>query len=313
MDPTRPARVDPYRIFRAVEDWGVTNLFGSPALLNAVSRLGVRHGIKLPSLRRVISAGAPVPAAVIERMTKMLAPGVQVFTPYGATEALPVANIGSGEILGETRHRTDAGAGVCVGRPVPEVEVAIIPVTDGPIAAWDDDLRRPANEVGEIAVRGPYVTREYYGRPQATALAKVPDGAGGVWHRMGDVGYLDATGALWFCGRKAHRVETAAGTLYTIPVEAVFNTHPAVYRTALVGVGPPGQQTPVLCVELEAHARGADKDTVTRELLEIGAKHDHTREVRRVLYHRSFPVDIRHNAKIFREKLAAWAAGRAGR
>jgi acyl-CoA synthetase (AMP-forming)/AMP-acid ligase II len=331
MNPTRPAQVHPPNIIGPIREWGATNLFGSPALLDRVGRAGLRerpvdnkaleregvHGAltqprspMLPSIKRVISAGAPVPATVIERMTQMLAPGVQVFTPYGATEVLPVACIGSDEILKETRHRTDQGAGVCVGRPVPEVEVAIIPVSDEPIARWDDSLRRPANEIGEIAVRGPYVTREYFNRPEATRLAKIPEGAGCVWHRMGDVGYLDESGRLWFCGRKAHRVRTATGTLYTIPVEAVFNTHPSVYRTALVGVGKPGEQAPVLCVELLPEKRGADRATLTRELLEIGGKFEHTRKVRTVLYHPKFPVDIRHNAKIFREKLATWAAGR---
>jgi olefin beta-lactone synthetase len=331
MDPARPARVHPPNIIEAVRDWGVTNLFGSPALLNAVSRWGVAHGVMLPSLKRVISAGAPVPAAVIERMTTMLGPDAEVFTPYGATECLPVASIGGREILGETRHRTDAGAGVCVGRPVPGVDVAIIPVTDEPIATWDESLRLPPNTVGEITVTGPFVTRRYHARPVQTALAKI---AGApppptvsripgrpvrqaddepqtvVWHRMGDLGYLDDRGRLWFCGRKAHRVTTPAGPLDTIPVEAVFNTHPAVARTALVGVGPPGKQTPVLCVEPEPAAHGTDEGALTRELLAVGAKHEHTRGITTILYHPAFPVDVRHNAKIFREKLAAWAARR---
>jgi acyl-coenzyme A synthetase/AMP-(fatty) acid ligase len=127
---------------------------------------------------------------------------------------------------------------------------------------------------------------------------------------MGDVGYLDARGRLWFCGRKAHRVVTPTGTLYTIPVEAVFNTHQSVFRTALVGIGPAGQQTPVLCVELEPSARAADRAQLTRELLELGAKHEHTREIQTILFHPAFPVDVRHNAKIFRERLAVWAAKR---
>jgi acyl-CoA synthetase (AMP-forming)/AMP-acid ligase II len=332
MDATRPARVHPPNIIESIQDWGVTNMFGSPALLNAVSRWGVEQGITLPSLKRVISAGAPVPAAVIERMAKMLRPDAEVFTPYGATECLPVSSIGGREILGETRHKTDAGAGVCVGRPVPGVEVAIIPITDNPIPTWDESLRLPPNQVGEITVTGPFVTRRYHARPAQTALSKIAGPPpptvsriagkpapldGGVpqpviWHRMGDVGYLDDRGRLWFCGRKAHRVTTAAGTLFTTPVEAVFNTHSAVYRTALVGVGPAGNQTPVLCVELEASARGTDRQTLTHGLLEIGSKHEHTRAITTILYHPAFPVDVRHNAKIFREKLAAWAARRTG-
>src|SRR5262245_4196863 len=111
MDPTRPGSVDPNRIIEAVGNWGVTNLFGSPALINRVGRFGAERGVRLPSLRRVISAGAPVPASVIERFTKMLRPGVEVLTPYGATEALPVASIGSNTILGETRFATDRGCG----------------------------------------------------------------------------------------------------------------------------------------------------------------------------------------------------------
>jgi acyl-CoA synthetase (AMP-forming)/AMP-acid ligase II len=154
------------------------------------------------------------------------------------------------------------------------------------------------------------VTRAYHGRPAATALAKVAGTNGTVWHRMGDLGYRDDRGRLWFCGRKAHRVTTPAGPLDTIPVEAVFNTHPLVHRSALVGVGPPGKQTPVLCVEVEPAAHGTDRTALTSELLAIGAKHEHTRDVTAVLYHPSFPVDVRHNAKIFREKLAAWAATR---
>jgi acyl-CoA synthetase (AMP-forming)/AMP-acid ligase II len=217
---------------------------------------------------------------------------------------------------------------------VPEVEVAVIPITDEPIPTWDESLRLPPGRIGEIAVRGPFVTRAYHGRPQATASAKMVSGGvvrgewseahhaprtthhaprTTIWHRMGDVGYLDDRGRLWFCGRKAHRVTTAGGTLFTIPCEAVFNTHPAVYRTALVGVGPAGLQTPVLCVELEPTARSSDRAELTRELLTIGAGHEHTRGITTVLFHSAFPVDVRHNAKIFREKLAAWAARRVAK
>lgn len=308
MNPTRPAQADPRKLIRAIEDWGVTNLFGSPALVNGLGRYGQAHGIRLPSLKRVISAGAPVPVATLERMTAMLAPGAEVYTPYGATECLPVACIGSHEILNETRHATAAGRGICVGRPVPGVEIAIIQVNDDAIPKWDDSLRQPEGTIGEIAVRGPFVTRSYYGRPAATELAKIADGDGTVWHRMGDVGYLDAAGRLWFCGRKAHRVTTAAGALYTIPVEGVFNTHPAVFRSALVGIGPPGQQEPVVCVELEPDARCVDRAALASELLQIATRHQTTATVRRFLVHPSFPVDVRHNAKIDRARLAEWSA-----
>jgi acyl-CoA synthetase (AMP-forming)/AMP-acid ligase II len=269
----------------------------------------VQHGVRLPSLKRVISAGAPVHADVLERFQRLLAPGVQLFTPYGATEAMPVCSIGSDEILSRTRARTIEGGGVCVGRPVAPLQVSIIRITDDPIVSWSDDLALASGEIGEIVVKGPIVTREYYRRPESNALAKIADPQrGGFFHRMGDLGYRDDEGRIWFCGRKSHRVQTSAELLFTIPCEAVFNAHPAVYRTALVGVGAAGTHRPVLCVELEARTSAADRERIKRELLTLGAARPHTRGIETILFHPSFPVDIRHNAKIFREKLAAWAA-----
>jgi acyl-CoA synthetase (AMP-forming)/AMP-acid ligase II len=308
MDATRPALANPGKIIEAIEDFGVTNLFGSPALLNRLSLHGEEHGTRLPTLRRVISAGAPVSATIVDRMSRMLAPGVQVFTPYGATEALPVSNIGSDEILQETRHETARGAGICVGKPVHGMEVLILRISDEPIPCLGQEDIATAGEIGEIAVKGLVVTATYFNRPEATTLAKTADPSGGLYHRMGDLGYLDAAGRLWMCGRKSHRVQTSGKTLFTIPCEGVFNVQPDVYRTALVGVGAAGAAQPVLCVELKPECRGANREQVRRELLTLGAAHPHTSGIRSILFHPAFPVDIRHNSKIFREKLALWAA-----
>ncbi len=285
-------------------------MFGSPALINRVGRYGAKKGAKLTSLKRVISAGAPVPAAVLERFTAMLNPGVQVFTPYGATEALPVCSIGSDEILGETRRITDAGGGVCVGRAVEGIRLEVIEICDEPIDQWDESLRAPIGKIGEIIVQGEQVTRRYHNRPEADLLAKIRDPASGsFFHRMGDLGGKDEDGRIWFCGRKSHRVETPEEMLFTIPCEAVFNTHPSVFRTALVGVGEKGRQLPVLCVELEKGVR-VNKEKMRQELLDLAKAHIHTHGISTILFHPAFPVDIRHNAKIFREKLARWATRR---
>jgi acyl-coenzyme A synthetase/AMP-(fatty) acid ligase len=125
---------------------------------------------------------------------------------------------------------------------------------------------------------------------------------------MGDVGYFDGEGRLWFCGRKSHRVETADGPLYTEQVEPVFNTHPDVRRTALVGLGVLGEQQPVLCVELNAGVAAGEWPRIERELRTLGQTQRHTARIVRFMRHAKFPVDIRHNAKIGREKLALWAA-----
>lgn len=309
MDPTRPARVDPRKIVDPIREYGVTTMFGSPALLDTVGRWGAENGVTLPTLRRVISAGAPVSPQVIERFQSMLTGDAAIHTPYGATEALPVATISSHEILSDTRHASERGAGTCVGRPVASIDAAVIPITDAPITDWNEGMRVPTGEIGEIVVKGPQVSREYFNDVEHDRSGKIPDG-GAVRHRMGDLGYFDEAGRLWFCGRKAHRVESEGATLFTVPCESVFNMHPEVFRTALVGVGPRGRRRPVLCVELEAGVRRGARERIRRELLEIGAGFDLTRSIQDVLFHPAFPVDIRHNAKIGRGVLSQWAEKR---
>lgn len=310
MDPRKPAQVNPAYLVEAIQTHGVTTSFGSPTIWKRVARHCLENEIKLPSLKRVLMAGAPVPAWLIENFTQILPHG-QVYTPFGATEALPVTNISGDEILAETASLTAQGWGVCVGRPLAGLDVRVIKLTDEPVAEWDDSLALPPNEVGEIAVKGPMVTREYLHRPEQTAQAKIQDGDG-VWHRMGDLGYFDTRGRLWMCGRKSHRVETEDNLLLPVPCEAIFNAHPQVARTALVGVGRYGQQRPVLVVELKTGQVPPQKeqDRLIFELLDLGQEHEHTRSIRDILFHNSFPVDVRHNAKIQREKLAAWAAKR---
>ncbi|HQY61943.1 MAG TPA: fatty acid CoA ligase family protein [Polyangiaceae bacterium] len=308
MDATRPASVDPVKIHEAIADFGVTNVFGSPALLGTVSRHGAANGVKWPTVRRIISAGAPVPAATLERVHLMLGEDAEIFTPYGATEALPVASIGSRAVLGETRAATERGLGVCVGRPVPPNDVRVIAITDEPIPTWSEARELPVGEMGEITVSGPTVTRSYYAAPEATSRAKI-DRDGVLVHRMGDVGYFDAEGRLWFGGRKSHRVELRETTLFSTPVEEIFNTHPGVFRTALVGVDVGGERVPVLCVEREPASKLSNA-ALCDELRALGKEHPHTAGIAQFLVHPGFPVDIRHNAKIGREKLAVWAQER---
>jgi acyl-CoA synthetase (AMP-forming)/AMP-acid ligase II len=310
MDPTRPALADPRKLHDAIARFGATQLFGSPALVDVLARFGA----KLPTIRRVTSAGAPVPPAVVAKMRTLLPDGAQLWTPYGATECLPVAVI-EGRELQSTREATENGAGTCVGRAVPPNSVRIIRINDATIERWSDDLLSPRGVVGEITVAGPTATDAYFNRPDATKLAKIIETTTDderVVHRMGDVGYFDTEGRLWFCGRKSHRVETVDGPLYTEQVEPVFNTHAEVRRTALVGIGVRGQQVPVLCVETRSGISVAQHMRISEELRAIGARHPHTARIERFLFHPKFPVDIRHNAKIGREKLAVWATQQLG-
>lgn len=313
MDPTRPAAVNPERIVEAIESQRVTQAYGSPALWNRVGRYCDERGIKLRGLQRVLSAGAPVPHHVLKRMTDALESFAEFHTPYGATECLPVASISAREVLQETAALTAAGKGTCVGHIFDRMRVRIIQTSFDVLPTMEQTVNVVDGQIGEIIVSGPVATREYFRRPDATDMAKIQDG-GSFWHRMGDVGYLDDSGRLWFCGRKAHIVWTSTGPMYSVCCEAIFNNHPAIYRSALVGVGPKGQQTPVIVVEREAakhNDSNQDRQLLRDELLHLGSQNSLTTSIRRILIHSSLPVDTRHNVKINRELLAQWAAGYA--
>lgn len=312
MDPARPAHVDPAKIVEAIQNQGVTNSFGSPALWKRVGEHCRANRIRLPSIRRILMAGAPVAPRIMALFEGVLEPAARIHTPYGATESLPVASIDHREVLDDTVNRTVLGAGTCVGRPVPGMDVRIVKRGDTPIEGWSDAGILPPGEVGEIVVSGPVTTREYFQRPVETHLAKIREGER-VWHRMGDLGYLDEMGRLWFCGRKAHCVVTHERVLYSVCCEAVFNVHPEVARTALVGLGRAPLQKPVLVVEMaQGNPRRRSFADILPALRQIAAEHEHTRSIEEFLEHPSFPVDTRHNVKIHREELARWAEARIG-
>ncbi len=305
MDSTKPAQVDPVKFTSSIKKYGVTYSFGSPAIWNVVSKYCVRQNIVLASIEKVLMAGAPVPYELMGRVKSILPASAQVFTPYGATESLPIVSIESKEILAETYEMSRIGKGTCVGRPLPGVEIKTIELSDDVIEHFSEAKVVEEGEVGEIIVKGDVVTRAYMNNPEETKLAKITDGQT-FWHRMGDVGYLDDKGRLWFCGRRAHRVVASQVTHYTIPCEAVVNEHQNVYRSALVGVKNRNRDVePVLIVEPEKECENVD--LLLGEVQLLAGKNGLTSEIKHFLCHRDFPVDIRHNAKIFREKLAIWA------
>ncbi|MBB2748395.1 UNVERIFIED_ORG: acyl-CoA synthetase (AMP-forming)/AMP-acid ligase II [Microbispora rosea subsp. rosea] len=315
MDPRHPVRADPAALVADIQRYRVAGMFAAPALLDRLARHCAAHGLVLDTLGDVVSAGAPLPVPVMDRLRGCLRDDARVLSVYGATECMPVAAIES-RLLAEHTAATAAGAGTCLGSPLPGTEVRVIAVSDDPIERWSEDLVVPPGTIGEIAVAAPTVSDPYLDDPEATALARIGDGDR-VWHRMGDVGRLDEQGRLWFAGRKSERVRTAGGDLYTDQVEPVFAAVPGVRRTALVGVGPAGAQRAVLVVECEPGSRSdaRAKARMRAGILDLAARHPHTAELREVLFHPGFPVDARHNSKIRRHELALWASRRvrAGR
>jgi olefin beta-lactone synthetase len=299
MDPTRPAESDPAKIVKNILDQQTTFVAGSPSIWERVGRYCLSKNIQLGCVKQVVMFGAPVRVEIHEMYRKIL-PFGDTYTPYGATECLPVSLISGKEILRGPKEKTLAGAGTCIGKAVPGLEIKIIKTSDIPESSLHEV---PTNTAGEIVVSGLQVTPAYFEMHEETKKAKIFS-EDKLWHRMGDLGYLDTEGRLWFLGRKAHRVEVGPDIFYPIPVEAIFNQHPSVYRSALVKY-----KDSSLALVIERH----DKLTFLteefkNELRVLGARYPHTQGISRFFAHSGFPVDVRHNIKIDRLKLSQWVS-----
>ncbi len=302
-----PADVDPQALIEVINDCGVKSMFGSPILLENMGRYALKNGIRTPSLKHVVGAGDIIKGPVEKLLLEMMDPEGEVYSNYGATEAMPSTEMGARETLAETWSKTDQGGGVCVGRPLPGVELRIVSIVDGVIETMDQAEVLEVGKIGEILVRGKHISPSYYNEDESTLKNKVQDKDGGFWHRLGDTGYIDEKGRLWVCGRVGHRVKSADGPVFPLTCEAVFDTHPKVKRSGLVGVPGKGGQIPVICIELKPEYRSANRDALRKELLAMAAENDVTSCINHLLFKSRLPLDPRHNSKIERPLLARWA------
>jgi acyl-CoA synthetase (AMP-forming)/AMP-acid ligase II len=308
MDPSKPGKADPKKLIKNIMDNKATFVAGSPAIWKEMATYCVKNKITLPSVKNLVMFGAPISVEMHEQFSKVLVNGT-TNTPYGATESLPIANITGKEVLSKTAELSRKGKGTCVGKAAPGIEIKIINITDDIISNIEEAKIQEIGIVGEILVKGDVVTKSYYKMIEKTKEAKIQDGET-FWHRMGDLGYLDIDGNLWFCGRKTHRVESKEGLLTSIPCEAIFNNHPEINKSALIGIGEFGSMHPALVIERKdkKELKGDDKKTFEKELNDLAAKHDHTKLISTYYYQNEFPVDIRHNIKIDRLLLRDKAA-----
>lgn len=308
VDPNRPARAAVRRLLHAVERFRVNNIFVSPSMLVILAEYLQENGIRLPIIRRMITFGASPRLEIITRVENALHDEARIHAPYGSAECFPVSSVTNHEVDSTLQDMMESGEGVCVGRPVALNDIRIIAASDKPLRNMDEVTELPPGMPGEIVVSGPGCTDSYWRRDEETRHARIADESGGYWHRMGDIGSIDGMGRLWFCGRISERIRTAEEVLYPNQVEAVFNQHPDVLHTALVGVGDEGQQMPVLCAELRTRLKTVDVERVHFDLLQLAQAFSLTRSVRTVLFHPGFPVDARNPAVIRRDVLSRWAA-----
>ncbi|WP_394252436.1 alpha/beta fold hydrolase [Arthrobacter pityocampae] len=308
MDVTAPRTLTAQALADAAAAIDATVVFASPAALrNVLATDGDLTDTGRTALRRIsllLSAGAPIPVPLLETVQDLV-PSAALHTPYGMTESLLVADI---DLAGIRRAATDArdgldgaGGGVCVGLPVHGARVAVSPL-DADGAATGQPTTAPG-VTGEILVEAPHVKDRYFRlwRTQQDSTRTPP------WHRTGDVGHVDAAGRLWVEGRLGHIITAASGVLTPVALEQALETIDGVRLAALVGTGPAGTQAVVAVLETPtAGRRPALADAVLTEAARAAAL-AHGVDLAAVIAVPALPVDIRHNAKIDRTRIAQWS------
>ncbi len=297
MSVTAPGTLRAVALAEAAEAIGASLVFASPAALaNVIATAGdltPRHREALAKVRLLLSAGAPVPSSVLRAVAEIM-PNAEAHTPYGMTEVLPVSDITPAGI-----EAAGAGNGVCVGRPLAEVSVAISPLdVDGHATG---ELTTHADATGEVCVQAAHVKDGY----DKLWVVQHDSAQPPYWHRSGDVGHLDDQGRLWIEGRMIHIITTANGPVTPVGIEQAVESMAEVGHAALVGVGPAGtQQLVVVVVPIERRRRPDLAPVALAERVRAVAGVD----IAAVFVVPALPVDKRHNSKIDRSRVAKWAS-----
>lgn len=319
MSVTKPRTLTARALAEAVAAGSCTMVFASPAAYTNVAatadELTEEQREACAGVEVALSAGAPVPLELMRKI-KSVFPNASVHSPYGMTEGLLLADITAQGVAEAMEAASDHG--VCVGRPIEGVRFAIAPILpDGSPSDELIELSEPtASEavgvLGEFVVSADHI-KSGYDRLWLTDIESKRDTAGGhTWHRTNDIGHVDAQGRIWVEGRTQHIVTTPYGPVAPGGVEAVVDSVPGVSRSAVVGVGPHGNQALVVVLERTGNMKpGLAGLDITEQIREtVLEKCD--LDVAAVLVAKDFLTDIRHNSKINREQLREWAEAQLG-
>jgi len=309
------AEADGAALARQARRFGVSGICGPPALLTRLADHCIARNAPLTQVRRIVVGGSAAGFRVLSRLERATRPGAAVVL-YGSSEAEPLATLRGGREFRRARRTLRGGGGLCVGRS-PErmdMEIIAIPPVDGPLRVGEAELRRrqlPPGRVGELLVRGEHVSTGYYRDPEAEAETKVRTGPGTIWHRLGDMGYLDPSGRVHLVGRINDAVEAGGRTAHPLTVEPVLDALAFVERAGIVGLDDGEGRSLVVAYQDRTAPRGADerrhrRDRILAACARVGV------EVDRVVRLPSVPVDARHNGKVDHSRLEALCRRRLG-
>jgi long-chain acyl-CoA synthetase len=237
----------PDRVLELIEKERVTITSLPATLIALIANHSDTSKYDLSSLTQIMYGGSPTPLGVLQKAEKMF-PSDMFMHSYGITETTGIACC-----LQPADHDLTLGpdgihrAASC-GVPSPLIDRRVVDENDNDVAV---------GEIGEVLFGGPKIMKEYWRKPEITA-----ETLRGGWYHTGDIGYIDETGHLYLVDRKKDMIISGAENVYSVEVENVLSTHPAVMEVAVIGIPHEvwGEQVHAVVVRRDDHADTTEAD-----------------------------------------------------
>lgn len=298
-----PSDKDPLMLISQIISCSITCATLSPSMVENIALFCKREGVVMPKLRRVVTGGAPISNDTLELFMKCV-PNAKVWVLYGSTEVEPIAHIEAEDILDYSSEGSEDKEGVNVGRIAEGLSYKFIKIVKGPVNIKDthwEELAVERGEVGELVVSGLHVCRSYYKNQEADRKTKIIEKDGIVWHRTGDLAYMDEKDNIWLVGRVHNAIVRHGKLLFPVRAEFIMKKHPDVKQAAYVGL--PDDKLGEKCWAVISLTEGSmeRQEEIVNQVSELlksnNIEFDHIRVVE------SIPMDPRHHSKVEYEVL----------
>jgi acyl-CoA synthetase (AMP-forming)/AMP-acid ligase II len=288
----KPELMDANKILNQINFYKVRTIVASPFFIKELAKRAIIETIKLPTLKKVFTGGAPVfPSEA--KIYKQAFPVTDIEIVYGSTEAEPISSINV-ETLIEEHSLTN---GLNVGKPDRNAQVKIIQLYDGNIECADEiafqKLVLPEGVIGEIVVSGPHVLDAYFNNETALKRNKIFVESQ-CWHRTGDSGFT-VDGNLFLTGRCNALILWDNKIISPFLYEGYFQTIPGIEMGTLLK-----KENGIIAV-IETTPKANKKEILAR----FKNLKDSLVPFATIEWISKMPSDPRHHSKIDYEKLRA--------
>lgn len=300
IDVGSPSPTDALVLYAQMKSCGVTCTTLSPSLFNHLSQFCIDNNLNLNFLRRIVTGGAPISRDDIKRM-KSVAKEAEILVLYGSTEVEPMAHIESREMLAQKEDIDSeiVEAGVNVGHLDSGLRYKFIKINKDAVyinseKEWKN-IEVHNSQVGELIVAGEHVCERYFNNEEAFFRAKIKDHENVVWHRTGDLGFLDNEKNLWIVGRVHNAINRKGEYFFPVRAEIILKKFDFIDKAAFLGIADP-ELTEKTYAVFSSKEKNIDIEQAKKEIKRVLEKNKFI--VDEIINVESIPMDPRHHSKV---------------